>query len=91
MPIGPSTTPSSAPSVASSGYAAYEQTRKAIDAMQNKAPVSDVDFTVHAMEDGTEVSTQERVCRGIVFRKLVFTVIRRTSASVLSTRRRRVF
>jgi len=68
--MGASTSPSSpptTPSVASSGYTAYEQTQKAIDAMQNKAPVSDIDFTIHAMEDGTEVSTQERVCRGIVF------------------------
>jgi serine/threonine-protein phosphatase 2B catalytic subunit len=35
--------------------------------VQNKVPVTDIDFTIHAMEDGTEVSTQERVCKGIVF------------------------
>jgi hypothetical protein len=32
--------------------------------MQNKAPVADIDFSIHVMEDGTEVSTQERVCKG---------------------------
>ena len=32
--------------------------------MRNKNPVPDIDFTVHVMEDGTEVSTQERVCKG---------------------------
>jgi serine/threonine-protein phosphatase 2B catalytic subunit len=43
----------------------YDQTQKAIDAMQNKSPVADIDFTIHEMEDGTEVSTHERVCKGI--------------------------
>lgn len=66
MSMGASTSPSSRPTTPS-GYTTYEQTRKAIDAMQNKVPVTDVDFTIHAMEDGTEVSTQERVCKGTVF------------------------
>jgi hypothetical protein len=54
---------SSAPS-ASSRYGSYEQNRKLIDALRNKAPVPDIDLSVHVMEDGTEVSTQERVCKG---------------------------
>jgi serine/threonine-protein phosphatase 2B catalytic subunit len=37
---------------------------KAIHAMRNKKPVPETDFTLHTMEDGTEVSTQERVCKG---------------------------
>lgn len=63
--MGVSPSPSSRPTTPS--YSTYEQTRKAIDAVQNKVPVTDVDFTIHAMEDGTEVSTQERVCKGSVF------------------------
>lgn len=59
-PISPSTSPS---------FTAYEQTQRAINAVQNKAPIEDIDFTIHVMEDGTEVSTQERVCKGI-FRRL---------------------
>ena len=59
--------------------------------MQNKAPVTDVDFSIHVMEDGTEVSTLERVCKGIVFAALYSRKFRCTSASILSTDRRRVF
>jgi serine/threonine-protein phosphatase 2B catalytic subunit len=39
-------------------------TDNAIRAMQNKKPVPEIDFTLHTMEDGTTVSTQERVCKG---------------------------
>lgn len=40
----------------------------AIRAVHEKKPVPEIDFTLHTMEDGTQVSTQERVCKG----KLVF-------------------
>lgn len=45
-----------------------DQTQKAIRAMQkqDKQPITDIDFTLHVMEDGTEVSTQERVCKGVL-------------------------
>ena len=45
-----------------------DQTQKAIRAMQkqDKQPINDIDFTLHVMEDGTEVSTQERVCKGVL-------------------------
>ena len=33
-------------------------------AMQEKKPVPEIDFSLHTMEDGTQVSTQERVCKG---------------------------
>lgn len=33
-------------------------------AIQDKRPVPEIDFTLHTMEDGTQVSTQERVCKG---------------------------
>jgi hypothetical protein len=64
--MGPSTS-SSPPTTPSAGstFGHHEQTQKAIDAMQKKEPIGDIDFTIHAMEDGTEVSTVERVCKGI--------------------------
>lgn len=33
-------------------------------AVTHKKPVPDIDFTLHTMEDGTQVSTLERVCKG---------------------------
>lgn len=33
-------------------------------AVQDKRPVPEIDFTLHTMEDNTQVSTQERVCKG---------------------------
>lgn len=37
----------------------------AIRAVQNKKQVPEIDFTLHTMEDGTQVSTQDRVCKGM--------------------------
>jgi serine/threonine-protein phosphatase 2B catalytic subunit len=34
-------------------------------ALADKKPVPEIDFTLHIMEDGTQVSTQERVCKGV--------------------------
>ena len=34
-------------------------------ALQDKKPVPEIDFSLHTMEDNTQVSTQERVCKGI--------------------------
>lgn len=36
----------------------------AVRAIQNKRQVPEIDFTLHTMEDGSTVSTQERVCKG---------------------------
>lgn len=36
-------------------------------AMSDKRPIPEIDFTMHMMEDGTQVSTQERVCKGMMF------------------------
>ncbi len=41
----------------------------AIRAVQQKKPVPEIDFTLHTMEDGTQVSTQERVCKGMLASK----------------------
>jgi hypothetical protein len=38
----------------------------AIRAVQQKKPIPEIDFTLHTMEDGTQVSTQERVCKGML-------------------------
>ncbi|KAF3941125.1 hypothetical protein ABW19_dt0209397 [Dactylella cylindrospora] len=37
----------------------------AIKAVQEKKPVPEIDFTLHTMEDGTQVSTQERVIKEV--------------------------
>jgi serine/threonine-protein phosphatase 2B catalytic subunit len=34
-------------------------------AVVEKKPVPEIDFTLHIMEDGSQVSTQERVCKGM--------------------------
>lgn len=34
-------------------------------AVAQRRPVPEIDFTLHTMEDGNQVSTQERVCKGI--------------------------
>jgi serine/threonine-protein phosphatase 2B catalytic subunit len=40
------------------------QIDNAIRALNEKKPVPEIDFTLHTMEDGTQVSTMERVCKG---------------------------
>jgi hypothetical protein len=40
-------------------------TDNAIRAIRNKKQVPEIDFTLHTMEDGSTVSTQERVCKGV--------------------------
>ncbi|CZT50438.1 phosphoprotein phosphatase 3-alpha catalytic chain [Rhynchosporium secalis] len=37
----------------------------AVRAMQTKKPAPTIDFTLHTMEDGTQVNTQERVCKDV--------------------------
>lgn len=34
-------------------------------AVADKQPVPEIDFTLHVMEDGTQVSTLERVVKGV--------------------------
>lgn len=43
-----------------------QQVDNAIRAIQEKKPVPEIDFTIHTMEDGTQVSTLERVCKGLL-------------------------
>ncbi|KAF4120558.1 hypothetical protein GMORB2_2996 [Geosmithia morbida] len=37
----------------------------AIRAIQDKKPVPEIDFSIHTMDDGTQVSTVERVCKDV--------------------------
>lgn len=46
------------------------QIDNAIRALQNKKPVPEIDFTLHTMEDGSQASTLERVCKGTMPRLL---------------------
>lgn len=34
-------------------------------AIHNKKQLPEIDFTLHTMEDGSTVNTQERVCKGM--------------------------
>jgi hypothetical protein len=38
----------------------------AMRAVREKKPLPEIDFTLHTMEDGSQVSTQERVCKGML-------------------------
>ena len=40
------------------------QVDNALRAIHEKRPIPEIDFTLHTMEDGSEVSTMERVCKG---------------------------
>lgn len=44
--------------------AGARQVDNAIRAIQQKKPIPTIDFSVHVMDDGTQVSTKERVCQG---------------------------
>lgn len=39
--------------------------QNAVRAVAQKKPVPEIDFTLHTMEDGSQVSTMERVCKGM--------------------------
>ena len=47
------------------------QIDNAIRALNTKKPIPEIDFTLHTMEDGTQVSTMERVCKGQFVQLLV--------------------
>ncbi len=40
------------------------QIDNALRALHQKKPVPEIDFTLHTMEDGSQASTLERVCKG---------------------------
>lgn len=46
------------------GLETKAQVDNAIRAIHQKRPVPEIDFTLHTMEDGNQVSTMERVCKG---------------------------
>ena len=62
---------SAGPAPNSSEQLRNQQVDNAIRAIQQKKPLPEIDFTIHVMEDGTQVNTQERVCKGTSDRYLV--------------------
>jgi serine/threonine-protein phosphatase 2B catalytic subunit len=46
------------------GRSRNAQVDNAIRAIREKKPLPEVDFSIHTMEDGTQVNTSERVCKG---------------------------
>lgn len=57
------------------------QVDNAIRAIQEKKPLPEIDFTIHMMEDGNQVSTLERVCKGTSGCTLCFRVAAFPSAT----------
>lgn len=53
------TTPSAA-----SGAQTSQQVDNALRALSQKKPIPEIDFTLHTMEDGSQVNTMERVVKG---------------------------
>lgn len=47
------------------GSGSRAQIDNAIRALHEKKPVPEIDFTLHTMEDGSQVSTMERVCKDV--------------------------
>ncbi|MCJ1287886.1 3',5'-cyclic-nucleotide phosphodiesterase (PDEase) (3':5'-CNP) [Xylographa opegraphella] len=47
------------------GGSGPNQLEKTIRAVHDKKPIPEIDFTLHTMEDGSQVSTQERVCKEV--------------------------
>ena len=46
------------------GDRTHQQVDNAIRAIQQKKVIPQIDFTIHTLEDNTQVSTLERVCKG---------------------------
>lgn len=55
------------------------QVDNAIRAIQEKKPLPEIDFSIHRMEDGTEVNTAERVCKGKCHRLIAAYYINRVA------------
>ena len=43
------------------------QIQKAIDQIQDKRPIPEIDFTQHQLDNGFTISTQERVVKEVRF------------------------
>ncbi|KAH8897245.1 Metallo-dependent phosphatase [Thozetella sp. PMI_491] len=42
-----------------------EQVANTLRAIQQKKPIPEIDFSIHTMEDGTQVSTRDRICKDV--------------------------
>ncbi|KAF9691373.1 hypothetical protein EKO04_010601 [Ascochyta lentis] len=67
VPVNSAAPPHRLPSMENNNQDADQQSYmdNAIRAVQQKKPIPEIDFTLHTMEDGTQVSTQERVCKDV--------------------------
>ncbi|CCF44332.1 hypothetical protein CH063_03304 [Colletotrichum higginsianum] len=61
-----------------------QQVDNAIRAIREKKPLPEIDFSIHTMEDGTQVNTMERVCKGIPYVPLVGTAFIAAAAMSLA-------
>lgn len=64
--VPPFSMDSGAPNNGDSDERRNQQVDNAIRAIRDKKPPVEIDFSIHVMEDGTQVSTMERVCKGTV-------------------------
>lgn len=48
------------------GTSAYDEAAARAIANKSQRQIPEIDFTLHTMEDGSTVSTQERVCKGML-------------------------
>lgn len=46
----------------------HSQLQKALSQIQKKDPLPQIDFTIHQLEDGNTISTQERVVKEVCLR-----------------------
>jgi hypothetical protein len=63
------------------------QVDNAIRAIKEKKPLPEIDFTIHTMEDGTQVNTMERVCKGWFSRLITPPYQLPTSATLMAKKR----
>lgn len=62
--LSPDVYTSQPPKMEGSGSNQEQGLDNAIRALREKKQVPEIDFTIHEMEDGSQVNTQERVCKG---------------------------
>jgi hypothetical protein len=61
---------------------------RAIEKIQDKAPANDIDFTQHRLDDGTTISTQERVVKDV--RLLIYPFLATSHSAILHRRSKRL-
>jgi hypothetical protein len=62
---------------------------RAIEKIQDKAPAINIDFTQHRLDDGTTISTQERVVKDVPL-PLIFPFLASSQSPILHRRFKRL-